>query len=399
MTAPLLFLGHAADRTGPPVYLLHLLRWLRRNQPDVEFEIALLSGGPLEEEFRSLAQTTVYAGHGSSRWESAERAVLRRRLDVADWWWATRRSQQLQRQMEEHADARVVYVNSAPSIELARHLPPGDRIMLSHVHELEIGLTHRCSPKDRHLLLEGARQIFVPSEAVRENLIERHRIDRAVISHHPEMIDVGAGNDTARDAEAGGTARARARERRGLPSEGLIVGSCGTIDWRKAVDLFLGMAWRLTTRNKGERVTFVWVGGDGRAIAKATQEAAAMGIGDSVRFVGIQHDPIDWFRLMDVFVLPAREDPFPLVCLEAASVRCPIVAFDNGGMPELLVQGCGFVASYPDVNELAEKVARLLDDPVLRRSMGERGRNLMCSNYDVSVLAPRLWADVEGWLP
>lgn len=395
MTAPLLFLGHAADRTGPPIYLLHLLRWLRATHPDVDVEIALLAGGELEAEFRSLAPTTVYRGLPPTRWDGVERSLLLRRLEVADWWWAARRERELRRMMRRHGDARVVYVNSAPSVELARFLPPAERVQLSHVHELEIGLTHLLHPKDRLLFLEGARRLFVASGAVGENLADRHGIDPSVIAHHTEMIDARGAPPVERDPAV----QAARRRARGLPADGLIVGSSGTLDWRKAADLFLRVAWHLDRTERREPVTFVWVGGSPEKVARATEEARLLGVDHLVRFVGVQSDPVDWFALFDVFVLPAREDPFPLVCLEAASVGVPVVAFDNGGMPELLRKGCGFVATYPDVAEFAGKVEQLLGDVDLRRRMGERGRELVRAENDVTVAAPRLWADIEPWLP
>jgi glycosyltransferase involved in cell wall biosynthesis len=296
--------------------------------------------------------------------------------------------------MQQHAAARVVYVNSAPSVELARLLPPAERILLSHVHELEIGLTHLLHPQDRLLFLEGPRRLFAASEAVRRNLVDRHGIDPAVIVHHTEMVD-------ARSAAAidhSPATLADRRRARGLPADGLIVGSSGTLDWRKASDLFLRMAWHLTRDEAPEPLTFVWVGGNPERVERAREEARVLGVDHVVRFVGVQPDPVDWFALLDVFVLPAREDPFPLVCLEAASVGVPIVAFDNGGMPELLEQGCGLVVSYPDVTDFAEKVQELLRDPGRRRRMGERGMELVGAKQDVTVAAPQLWADIEPWL-
>lgn len=392
MSAPLLFLGHAADRTGPPIYLLHLLRWVRLNHPEVEFEIALLAGGELEQDFIDLAPTTIYRGLPPTRFDDLERRLLMKRLDLADRWWALRREHQLRRQMRRYADTRVVYVSGAPSIELARLLPKGDRTLVSHVHELEIGLTHLLAPNDLHHLLDESDQIYACAEAVRSNLIDRHHVDPELVVHHSEMVDA----DGLRRSEA--TDRADARVARGLPGDGLIVGSCGTVDWRKAVDLFVRMAWHVHRQPRAEPVTFVWVGGTPEAVRRAEAAARAAGVDGIIRFVGIQSDPIEWFALMDVFVLPAREDPFPLACLEAASVSCPIVAFDNGGMPELLFQGCGLVATYPDVEGMADAVGQLLDDADLRRSMGKRGRELVQADHDVSVLAPRLWADIEPWL-
>ncbi len=391
MSAPLLFLGHAADRTGPPIYLLHLLRWLAANHPEVAFEVALLAGGELADEFAALAPTTIYEGLPPGPWDVAERTWLLANLDQEDRWWQMRRRRQLEFQVRRHADARVVYVNSAPSIDLALALPPGPRVQISHVHELETGLAHRLTAQQRRALLADADAVFVPADAVADNLVDRHGVDRSRIAKHPELVDLGTLGPAPSDRRA-------ARRDRGLPEDALIVGSAGTIDWRKAVDLFLRVAWHVVRQERPTLAHFVWLGGTREAIERAEDEAKRLGLGHVVHFVGIQPDPLDWFRLLDVFVLPAREDPFPLVCLEAAAVGCPVVAFDNGGMPELLVRGAGEVVSYPDIEEFARQVGRLLDDEDRRRATGERGAMLIETEFDVSVQGPRWWADIVRWL-
>jgi glycosyltransferase involved in cell wall biosynthesis len=277
---------------------------------------------------------------------------------------------------------------------MARLLPEGERAIISHVHELEIGLSHWVQPRDRHVLLEQADRIFSVADAVTRNLVTNHGVSPDLISRHPGMVDLREIEDPPVEE-----ARRDARRARGLPAEGLIVGTSGTVYWRKAFDLFLQLAARLTADTRPEPVSFVWLGGEPGAIGHATRLAEILGVADLVHFVETQPDPIEWFSLMDVFVLPSREDPFPLVCLEALSVGVPVVAFDTGGMPELLDQGCGLVSPYPDLHDLARKVDSLLSDPELRRTLGDRGRELIRSGYDVSVLAPRLWADISPWLP
>ena len=46
MSRKVLFCSHAAERTGPPIIMLHLARWLRANT-DVDFELLFLQGGEL----------------------------------------------------------------------------------------------------------------------------------------------------------------------------------------------------------------------------------------------------------------------------------------------------------------------------------------------------------------
>ncbi|HEX8833654.1 MAG TPA: hypothetical protein VF719_05610, partial [Abditibacteriaceae bacterium] len=51
----ILFISHAATRTGAPMMLLHLLRWLAENS-DFECDLLLLRGGPLESEFYKVTR-------------------------------------------------------------------------------------------------------------------------------------------------------------------------------------------------------------------------------------------------------------------------------------------------------------------------------------------------------
>lgn len=377
--APLLFLGHAADRTGPPIYLRHFLRWLRAEKPEVDFEVALLLGGELLDDFRDLAPTSTCPELPPMPWSDDELAEV----------------EQLRRvQMAQHAGCEVVHINGAPCAELARLLPPGERVLLSHVHELEIGLSHWLPEVDRQLLLGDAAQIFVPAKAVERNLVVNHGVDPGIVAHHPEMVDVREAPPRLDPHE-----RALARAARGLPSDGYVVAMSGTVYWRKAFDIFLRLAWEVRDRHGDVPVTFLWLGGEPGAIGHAERMARVIGVSEIVRFVPTRPDPLEWFQLVDLFALTAREDPFPLVCLEAASLGVPTVAFDTGGMPELLDQGCGVVVPYPDVGAMAGAVADLLTDGERRAALSYRCRELMRDRYDVSYLAPRLWADIERWLP
>ena len=91
------------------------------------------------------------------------------------------------------------------------------------------------------------------------------------------------------------------------------------------------------------------------------------GLAAHVTFLGPKPNPRDWFRAGDVFLLPSREDPFPLVCLEAAEAGMPVVCFaEAGGMPDFVEDDAGFVVPYLDVEAMAEAV-----DPELYRNRAE----------------------------
>ncbi|MEL7209914.1 MAG: glycosyltransferase family 4 protein, partial [Actinomycetota bacterium] len=132
------------------------------------------------------------------------------------------------------------------------------------------------------------------------------------------------------------------------------------------------------------------------------QDVEASGLSDRFALVPHVADPLEWFSAMDVFVLPAREDAFPLVCLEAAAQGVPVVCFDNGGMPEYVDgadEECGAVVPYPDLDAMADAVLAFASDDDRRERAGKVGAARVRANYDVPAVAPGLWKTVEGVLP
>src|SRR5690606_2041009 len=118
------------------------------------------------------------------------------------------------------------------------------------------------------------------------------------------------------------------------------------------------------------------------------QDLARLGLEDRVHFVGEVVDPVDLFSQLDAFCLTSREDPFPLVMLEAAGTGAPIVSFPNGGVVEFVgddgsEERRGVVVPYLDADAMADAVANLLRDDEARLAMSRQGRNRTLSHHTV----------------
>jgi glycosyltransferase involved in cell wall biosynthesis len=393
-----LFVGHGAERTGPPIGLLHLLRWIRAHT-DLDFEVLLLEGGDLLPEYEALAPVTVLhesrqprlAVLGRTAAERAGTEGLGERLRVAAY----------RRRLRHLTGFRTVYVNSAWCIRALPYLPDDDHQVVAAVHELSVGLDYHLDERHRRLLLERPDHYLVVSGAVWRNMVEHHGIDPAKVSLHHEMIEVVAEPATPSGHEG--------------PA---VVGASGLLRWRKGPDLFLAVAARVHRLRPDLDVRWRWIGGladdpDPKAVR---HDRDAAGLTDVVELVGHVSDPIAHYRALDVLLLTSREDAYPLVCLEAASVGVPVVTFVNGGMPEMVdgrvdalgdprdpppeVTGdpAGFVVDYPDVAAMAEHVVELLDDAALRRRLGATGAARVRRWHAVEVAAPRLVEDLAPWL-
>jgi glycosyltransferase involved in cell wall biosynthesis len=387
-----LFCSHAAERTGPPIIMLHLARWLRANT-DVDFELLFLRGGELEDEFRALAPVWIL-----DEWEPPRAAAV-----AESFAWKVGlgrfapgiRTFALRRRLRGVQDVDVVYVNTAGSVRALRYLDVGEPTLITHVHELSVGLDFHLAPEDHELIRQRTAHYIVVSEAVRDAVATSFGVPRDAIGLRYGFVESA---DTRPDP----VRTAANRRAAGIPEDALVVGAAGLTHWRKAPDLFVQVARLVRARWTGSRpVHFLWVGGesDGPELAPVLYDRAHADLDDVVHFVGHQADPQPWFAAFDLLVLPAREDAFPLVCLEAAAEQVPLVCFDNGGMPEFVGDGeCGRVVAYPDVSAMADAVLELLGDDGLRASLGRAAAERSVRGHDVEVGARGIYDELAPWL-
>ncbi|MFJ8646593.1 glycosyltransferase family 4 protein [Streptomyces sp. NPDC093546] len=128
--------------------------------------------------------------------------------------------------------------------------------------------------------------------------------------------------------------------------------------------------------------------------------AAETGVAGSVRFTGA----VPWEELPahygagDVFAMPCRTrrggldvEGLGIVYLEASATGLPVVAGDSGGAPDAVLDGeTGWVVRGSSSAECADRIVTLLEDPELRRRMGERGRAWVEEKWRWDLLAERL---------
>jgi glycosyltransferase involved in cell wall biosynthesis len=375
-------LSHAVDRSGPPIYLRHLLGWLGAHT-DVPTRVVSLCGGDLEPEFRALARLQVLGEPNAVRVRRGSRPLT-----------AARNRLRALRLADLHPRS-VLYINTAWSVRAMQYVPDHAGPVVAHVHELEVGLDYHLPPADTERLFRRPDRWIAASAAVADNLAERWDVPRGDILVHHEMIDVAAPTHVPDDEVQ------LLRRSIGAGPGAVVVGTTAVLNWRKAPDLFVELAARVLRGPGGPDVQFAWVGVDERSpeVTALRRDARRAGIADRVHFVAVSDRPEAWMRAFDVFVLPAREDAFPLAALEAAAAGRPVVCFEAGGMPEFVGDDAGAVVDFPDVDAMAAVVQRFRGDPALRRATGDVARARVAERHDVSVAAPRLWADVEPWVP
>jgi len=158
----------------------------------------------------------------------------------------------------------------------------------------------------------------------------------------------------------------------------------GRLDPVKRVHL----AVEAVARTPGVRLGIV---GDGRERAALENLVRERGVQSRVRFLGHLADPRPAIAACDAVINCTREEGLPLAVMEAAAMQRPAVAFDGGGMPEIVQDGrTGWLVNEDSIGGFAAAVAeasasraRAAEFSVNARALAEAafGIDAMCKHY------------------
>ncbi|MBK9528844.1 MAG: N-acetyl-alpha-D-glucosaminyl L-malate synthase BshA [Acidobacteria bacterium] len=136
--------------------------------------------------------------------------------------------------------------------------------------------------------------------------------------------------------------------------------------------------------------------GDGPERSAVYYRAEQLGMKEHTTFVGKQANIPDYLGVADLFLLPSELESFGLAALEAQACEVPVIATRIGGIPEVVNDGeSGFLSDVGDIEKMSADVIRLLSDENMRRSFGEKGRELAVQRYSTSKIIPQYIAFYE----
>jgi PEP-CTERM/exosortase A-associated glycosyltransferase len=171
--------------------------------------------------------------------------------------------------------------------------------------------------------------------------------------------------------------------------EKFVFGYIGTFYDFEGVDDLVDAFHKL--HEQEENVALLLVGGG--ETEGAIKERLKKFNADHIIFVGkVPHEKVfDYYTLVDVMIYPRKstrvtEMTTPLKPLEAMALGKPIICSSVGGMVELVGIDNGLYFKPGNVNELIECCMRLIRNPLLRKQIGEKGRN--------RALRERTWKDI-----
>jgi glycosyltransferase involved in cell wall biosynthesis len=174
---------------------------------------------------------------------------------------------------------------------------------------------------------------------------------------------------------------------------GIVVGTVGSVSRRKGTDLLQLAAARVA--EAAPEVVFEVAGPldaepDTGFVESIVAQASRSPLARRFRLLG----PSDVGRLLprwDVFVLPSRQDPFPLASLEAMAAGVPVIAADVGGLREQIEHlKTGILVPRGDSVALAEWIVKLARNAELRTRLARAAKERVRSAFSLEQQAETL---------
>lgn len=124
--------------------------------------------------------------------------------------------------------------------------------------------------------------------------------------------------------------------------------------------------------------------GRGEQTVKLKKKVSALGLDDTVRFVGfVQRDRIyPFLQEHHLMVMPSLTEAFGVAALEASACGRPVIASNVGGVPEVVLDGTtGILVPPSDPDKLAQAIINMVQNAEAREKMGRAGYKFVKQRY------------------
>ena len=167
----------------------------------------------------------------------------------------------------------------------------------------------------------------------------------------------------------------------------------------KGHDIMIRALARLRESGRDVRLRIV---GAGPELDSLRSLAEQLRVKEQVEFLGSvsEDEVVALLSAADAFVLASRFEPLGVAYMEAMALGLPTIGTDAGGVGEIITpERDGLLVPPEDDERLAMAIARLMDDPELRRRLGENARQTIVERFDSRIGAASLYERLFGASP
>lgn len=168
----------------------------------------------------------------------------------------------------------------------------------------------------------------------------------------------------------------------------IMIGTMARLVPKKGIDVFLTSLAKLKEQNYNFKAI---IGGDGEEANKLHALSKDLGLENHVSFIGWVKDKKVFYDSIDIFCVPSLNEPFGIIVLEAMKFAVPMVCTKTQGPAEIIRdQQDGLLCEIGSSDDLAEKIAYLINNQESSQDYAKSGYLRLQENYEISTVAKKL---------
>jgi glycosyltransferase involved in cell wall biosynthesis len=358
----ILFISHDASITGAPMLLINLARALSlmKDRYSVTFLIKNNSLSLLPQ-FESLGPT--FLAKSLKKKSSIGKIVTKIYL------YNSRSPFNIRVIKKALKDVDIVFSNTITNGDILKVIRPiFSGKIYSYIHELEIACHQFTNKSDKEDLLSCTDVFVSPSSTVNVFLNSAFNIDTKKVFFLPYYIPYNNQSFS---------------NKKQLNKKPFFVGNVATRDWRKAPEIFIAVCKAVFKKDINADIFFLWKGENVSILdsLRLNYDIKKSGLVEKVNFIDATDNVYEFYHKLDVLLLTSREDPYPLVMLEAASVGVPCICFaESGGAVDFVtLSRGGSVIEYLDIDGMANQILYYYYNSAQKIEQGQNAKRLLAS--------------------
>jgi len=167
----------------------------------------------------------------------------------------------------------------------------------------------------------------------------------------------------------------------------IIIGTVGNVNPNKGHETFIKMASKISQYNK--KIVFIVVGPIYESQKKYFNYLSNLIKLKKIRniyFIGAKKDIRPILNKIDIYVCSSNNESSPLAVWEAMAMKKPIISTNVGDVNRYIKNNInGFLIKVGDVDDLLEKILKLVKNPKLRRKFGNISRKIVKKKLNIDL--------------
>lgn len=253
-------------------------------------------------------------------------------------------------------------------------------------------------------LLQGEHSQLTEAELTPRRLFQRRWLYRACTRIHTvgeglkrQLIEMGF-CATRIDSIANGVdtdrfypcsqKRERMRQTLGMTSSARVIGIVGRFGPHKRHQVLIEAFSRLALRSRDLYLLVVGAGGPEAEAVRVQANGSA--VAARIHLVGFQERPEDYYRCMDLLVVPSVNEGLSNAVLEAMACAIPVLSHTSCGSSEAIVPTqTGYTADLTTPEAIEEQISTILSAAEALPELGTRARARVMNKFSLAVMAER----------